>query len=124
MFVTLRGGLNRLVDALAGALQDGEVRTSCAVTAIQPEPGGGFWITAQDGQRTFADALIMASPASASAGLTAPFAPELSRGLAGIRYVSTATVSLAYRAPIGTPRSRALVLSLPGARSGASRPAR
>ncbi len=39
----------------------------------------------------------MASPASASAGLTAPFAPELSRGLAAIRYVSTATVSLAYR---------------------------
>ena len=97
MFVTLRGGLNRLVDALAGALQDGEVRTSCAVTAIQPEPGGGFWITSQEGQRTFADALIMASPASASAGLTAPFAPELSRGLAAIRYVSTATVSLAYR---------------------------
>ncbi len=97
MFVTLRGGLNRLVDALAGALQDGEVRTNCAVTAIQPQPCGGFWITAQDGQRTFADALIMASPAAASAGLTASFAPELSRGLAAIRYVSTATVSLAYR---------------------------
>jgi oxygen-dependent protoporphyrinogen oxidase len=96
MFVTLRGGLSRLVETLAGALQDGEVRIDCAVAAVQPGLEGGFWITDQRGQRTFADALIMASPASASAALTAPFAPELSRGLASIRYVSTATVSLAY----------------------------
>ena len=97
VFVTLRGGLSRLVDALANALQDGEIHTNCAVTNIQPEPAGGFWITDLNGRQTFADALILAAPASVSARLTAPFAPELSRGLAGIRYVSTATVSLAYR---------------------------
>ena len=95
-FVTLRGGLSRLVEALTDALQDGELRTSCAVIAVEPAPYGGFWITGQDGQRVYADALVLACPASAAARLTAPFAAELSRGLSCIRYVSTATVSLAY----------------------------
>ena len=96
-FVTLRGGMSRLIEALVNALQDGEIRPGCAVTSIQPEPGGGFWIADQDGRQTFADALMLTTPASVSARLTASFASELSRGLASIRYVSTATVSLAYR---------------------------
>ena len=97
VFVTLRGGLSQLVEVLASTLQDGEIHTNCTVTTIQPEPGGGFWITDQENRQTYADVLILATPASVSARLTAPFAPELSRKLSGIRYVSTATVSLAYR---------------------------
>ncbi|RPJ47710.1 MAG: protoporphyrinogen oxidase, partial [Chloroflexi bacterium] len=57
-----------------------------------------------DGEKHWADAVILATPAFVTSDLVSPFAPELSQALAGIRYVSTATVTLAYRQPeVGNP---------------------
>jgi len=50
-----------------------------------------------DGDAFCADAVILALPAFAAAALTAPFAPRLAAGLAAIDYVSTATVTIAFR---------------------------
>src|SRR4029077_2965813 len=44
-----------------------------------------------------ADAVIVAAPAPAAAGLLTPLDPELGRRLAGIEYASSATVALGYR---------------------------
>ncbi|HVN55421.1 MAG TPA: protoporphyrinogen oxidase [Anaerolineaceae bacterium] len=107
VFVTLRGGMGTLVDALANALRDergGRVLTNCAVSRIKPEAGGGFRVVAADGTGRPADAVILAGPAFVSSSLVEGFAPGVAQALDRIRYVSTATVSLAYpTAKIGNP---------------------
>ena len=94
MFQTLIGGLGEMVDALVARL-DGDLRRGVAVGAVR-KVDGGFEVVAGDGVIE-TDAVVMATPAYVSADLVADFAPDLSLMLRGIRYVSTATVSLAYR---------------------------
>ena len=99
VFVTLRGGMGQLVEALANAVNGelgGRVLTGCGVTRIESETGVGYRVAAADGAVRSADAVILAGPAYVSSTLVAGFAPGLARALDQIRYVSTATVSLAY----------------------------
>lgn len=94
MFQTLIGGMGELVDALVAQL-DGDLRRGVAVGAVR-KTDGGFEVVAGD-EVIETDVVVMATPAYVSADLVADFAPGLSLMLRGIRYVSTATVSLAYR---------------------------
>ena len=94
MFQTLIGGMGELVDALVAQL-DGDLRRGVAVGAVR-KTDGGFEVVAGD-EVIETDAVVMATPAYVTADLVADFAPDLSLMLRGIRYVSTATVSLAYR---------------------------
>ena len=94
MFQTLIGGMGELVDALVAQL-DGDLRRGVAVEAVR-KTDGGFEVVAGD-EVIETDAVVMATPAYVSADLVADFAPGLSLMLRGIRYVSTATVSLGYR---------------------------
>ena len=73
----------------------GDLRRGVAVGAVR-KVDGGFEVVAGD-EVIETDAVVMATPAYVSADLVADFAPDLSLMLRGIRYVSTATVSLAYR---------------------------
>jgi protoporphyrinogen/coproporphyrinogen III oxidase len=104
-FLTFRAGMGTLVGALAGALSGGQILTGRPVTQIRPEAGGGYRVSTQDGETWAADAVVLATPAGVSARLVAPFAPRLAQSLSAMRYVSTATISLAYRQ---TDLSRAL----------------
>ncbi len=102
-FVSLKGGMAQLVEALEQALDGGELRTNCPVSQIRPQAGGGYQITTQDEETTQADAVVLATPAYVSAKLVESFSPTLSQALNTIRYVSTATVSLAYnRSEVGS----------------------
>ena len=94
MFQTLIGGLGEMVDTLVARL-DGDLRRGVAVGSVR-KVDGGFEVVAGD-EVIGTDAVVMATPAYVSADLVADFAPDLSLMLRGIRYVSTATVSLAYR---------------------------
>ncbi len=94
MFQTLIGGMGELVDALVAQL-DGDLRRGVAVGAVR-KTDGGFEVVAGD-EVIETDAVVMATPAYVSADLVADFAPGLSLMLRGVRYVSTATVSLGYR---------------------------
>lgn len=94
MFQTLIGGMGEMVDALVARL-GGDLRRGVAVGAVR-KVDGGFEVVAGD-EVIETDAVVMATPAYVSADLVADFAPDLSLLLCGIRYVSTATVSLAYR---------------------------
>lgn len=96
MFISLRGGTQELVETLVGRL-NGDVRSSCDVTAIARREGGGFRLTLSDGSLLDADAVVLATPAFAAADLVRPFAPRAAEDLAGIRYVSTGTVSFGFR---------------------------
>jgi len=94
MFQTLIGGMGELVDALVAQL-DGDLRRGVAVGAVR-KTDGGFEVVAGD-EVIETDVVVMATPAYVSADLVADFAPDLSLLLRGVRYVSTATVSLGYR---------------------------
>lgn len=102
-FATLRGGLGDLVDALVAAL-DGRLLNGRSVAAIDytPTHAPAYHVRLNDGTLLPADAVILTTPAFVAADLVAPFQPDLSAELRQIRYVTTATVSLAYkRADIG-----------------------
>ncbi|MEZ4767138.1 MAG: protoporphyrinogen oxidase [Caldilineales bacterium] len=95
-FITLRGGVNELVDALAAQLV-GDLRLNATVTAIAAG-NHGYTVSLADGTRIAADAVILCTPAFVSADLVRPLATEAADLLAGIRYVSTGTISLAFDA--------------------------
>jgi oxygen-dependent protoporphyrinogen oxidase len=96
-FVSLDGGLGQLVDALAAQLERAQVLTGTRVEAIE-RANGGYGLTTDSAARIDVDGVVLAAPAYAAATLLQPLDPELAHILAGIPYVSTATVSLAFDA--------------------------
>jgi oxygen-dependent protoporphyrinogen oxidase len=105
-FVSLRGGLGDLVEALVSALSEISLLIGRRVEGIGYDPNGTlpYQVQLADGQVLVGDAVVLATPAYVAADLVAPFASELATGLRAIRYVSTGTVSLAYRrSEVGHP---------------------
>ncbi|MBC8160568.1 MAG: protoporphyrinogen oxidase [Roseiflexaceae bacterium] len=97
-FISFEHGLQELVDALAASLT-GQIRLGCTAVSIACDPlQGGYLVELNDGSTLRVDGVIVTTPAPVAAQLLAPLAPELAEQLRAIRYVSTATVSLAYRA--------------------------
>jgi oxygen-dependent protoporphyrinogen oxidase len=96
VFYSLSGGLSELVRALAERLPAESVRTNARVRSVARE-GARFVLEVSGHERLAADALIVAAPAHAAAPLLAPLAPDLSRAMGEIRFVSTAAVFLGYR---------------------------
>lgn len=97
-FVTLKHGVAGLVEALVGALGARLIGgRGVAGLSYDPTAGQPYRLRLDDGETLEADAVIMAAPAYASADLLEPFVPVLADGLRQIRYVTTGTVSLAFR---------------------------
>jgi oxygen-dependent protoporphyrinogen oxidase len=107
MFMSLRGGLTELVDALVNHLDHrATLLAGRRVERIvsQQDAGSAYEVTLDDGVRLQADAVVLATPAYISADLVEASNPELAAGLRQIRYVSTATVSLGFReSDLGQP---------------------
>jgi oxygen-dependent protoporphyrinogen oxidase len=92
VFSTVVGGLGVMIDALTIRLQrDGaDMRARTPVDSVRRKNGG--WEIADE---RF-DAVIVTTPASASAKLVAPVSPDAAAGLASIDEVSVAIVRLAF----------------------------
>lgn len=95
VLITLRGGLARLIDALAGRVVGNDVRLNTAVVSVSRSTGG-YAVTLSDGTVLAADAVVLATPAFAAADMVREEAPDLAAALAGIPYVDVATICLAY----------------------------
>ena len=95
-FMTLKGGLSLLIEALGKSLPPGAVRLDCPATAVRRHEGRWEIVTPQG--TVAADAVIAASPAPAFADSVEGLDPELSARLREIPFASTATVSLIYHA--------------------------
>jgi oxygen-dependent protoporphyrinogen oxidase len=95
-FMSLAGGTQELIDALVPRLT-GDLRLNTAVQSIEPQSGGGYRVTTSTGETIDADAVILTVPAYTAAKLVRPLAPSAAEKLASIRYVTTGTISLAYR---------------------------
>jgi oxygen-dependent protoporphyrinogen oxidase len=99
MFLRLRGGLRRLTEALVGVLGPERIRLGSAVTGVLPDDGGCL-VRSVDGE-VRADAVVLSSPAFATADLVGSFAPGAAEHLRAIPYVTTAVVLLVYREGTG-----------------------
>jgi len=98
MFMTLKGGLSELVEAITSKLDQDALIIGTGVERIHWKSGLSIYnVRLKDGTTMTSDAVIAASPAYVTADLLDETDATLVRMLRDVPYVSTATVSLAYR---------------------------
>ncbi len=100
MFMTMKNGLKDLIDAVQQQSEGVQFRTGAEARSVTrtPHPGGpAYVVTLSSGEALKADGVILAVPAYAAAELVASLSGDLGSLLRSIPYVSTATVSLAYK---------------------------
>jgi oxygen-dependent protoporphyrinogen oxidase len=96
MFMTLKGGLQELTDALVARLDPASLFPGRSVMDLK-QKDGGYALRLSDRTQLEADAVVLATPAFVTADLVQDVDPDLASLLRTIRYVSTATVSLGFR---------------------------
>ncbi len=109
MFMTLKGGLSTLIDTLEARLlatENTHIKTGVHVMGVHKKRkadsslrsgGAGYKVLVQDGAAIEADAVIVAAPAWAASMLLMGLDAELAEKLTTIPYVSTATVTVAFK---------------------------
>jgi oxygen-dependent protoporphyrinogen oxidase len=103
VLVTLTGGLGRLVESLVARLAGDDLRLSAAVGSIARD-GSRYRVDLADGQSIVADAVVLATPAFATAEMLGELAPDAAAVLTEIPYVDVATIWLSYpRSAVGRP---------------------
>jgi len=95
LFMSLKGGMQRLTEALEHAIAGRVTVARAAAEAVHPLNEGGYGVRC-DGATIDAGEVILAVPAYAAGGLLASLDGELAALLAGIRYHSSVTVALGY----------------------------
>jgi len=95
LFLTLRGGVSTLADALVSRLE-GSIRRGAEVASVERELDA-WRVTLADGSRVEADAVICAAHAYTAARLLRRIESRVADHLGYISYASAATVSLTWR---------------------------
>lgn len=98
MFMTLPGGLQRLIARLEQDLAAAEVLGGEVVERIAPLANGRYGVNTASGRELVVDGAIIAVPAHAAREMLEHSAPAAAAELAGIGYASVAVVWLAFRA--------------------------
>lgn len=98
LFLTLAGGMQELVEALARKLPQDALCLRTKTIGLERNAATKKWrVASEDGEKLEADGVILAIPAYAAGALVASLTPELARELQAIPYASAATISLAFR---------------------------
>jgi oxygen-dependent protoporphyrinogen oxidase len=105
LFLSLTGGLQTLVDALAARLDGAEVRTGCQVERVRRD--GDAWLVEAAGASWRASRVVLAVPAHAAARM---LEGELAAQLAAIPYAGVATVNLAFDGAFPLPQAAGFVI--------------
>lgn len=100
-FATLRGGLGELVDALLLRTEGVAWETGALATRLERGLRGRFRIVGESRPPLEADAVVLATPAWASARIVEDVSPELAARLRTIPYASSAVITLAFRGLAG-----------------------
>ncbi|MGW9431543.1 protoporphyrinogen oxidase [Streptomyces decoyicus] len=97
VFMGIEGGIGTLPGAVADAVRakGGEIRTGTPVTAVRRSAQG--WQLDLDGAALTADAVVLATPAHATARLLAPVCGPAAAELDSVEYASMALVTMAFR---------------------------
>lgn len=102
MFISFKNGMRDLVQALESRLT-GDCRLNTTVNSVQ-QHDRGYSLTLADGSQISAEKLILAVPAYIAARLIQSMSAEAAAELNNIRYVSTGTISVAFKeADISSP---------------------
>jgi oxygen-dependent protoporphyrinogen oxidase len=94
-FVTVPGGLKSVIRALVCATEDVRYLTGTTLTSLSPD-GDAYAADLSDGTSVRADAVVLATPAYATATLVKQFLPEVALELQAVPYASSVVVALAY----------------------------
>jgi oxygen-dependent protoporphyrinogen oxidase len=96
VFQSLRGGMSQLTATLEKALVDCIIHKGTRVTRLE-QMDGQYQLTLSSGETLHSDAVILAIPAFQAASLLRPLHLAAAVELDRINYVSTATISMAFR---------------------------
>ena len=96
VFLSVAGGMARLVERLAASLDGADLRLATAVRALVAEDGR-WRVVCDPGPDVVADAVVLTVPAFACASLLAGVAPAAAEELEQIRYASVVAATLGYR---------------------------
>lgn len=96
MFVSLEKGMARFVEVLRSQLPADTERLNTPVKQLRRE-NERWQLRLDDNTLVDADALVLATPAYASADMIRELDPDLAEQLGAIQYASSATMSLAFR---------------------------
>ncbi|HEX3155285.1 MAG TPA: protoporphyrinogen oxidase [Candidatus Angelobacter sp.] len=94
LFTSLKNGMQQMVEALVVALPQASIRLRQQNISLRPVNDN--WQIESVGNTERFQAVLLAVPAPAAAGLLRQFHPGLIEGLARIEYTSSAAVALAY----------------------------
>lgn len=95
-FLTLKGGLETLIEALEKQLSPVLLRKNAPVDALAPRPEGGYLLRQAGSLHPF-DATIIAVPAPGALAMLSPAFEGLRTVLARVTYAPTMVVGLAFR---------------------------
>jgi len=94
LFVSMKEGLQDLVEKLSQSLESVTIKKNSSVKSLRRD---GLWkVILEDGQRLEADAVILALPSWASAAALEEHQPMLAKDLSRIPYESAVTVNLCF----------------------------
>jgi oxygen-dependent protoporphyrinogen oxidase len=94
LFTSLKNGMQQMVEALTATLPQASIRMGQQNLSLRPV--NDDWQIESAGISERFQAVLLAAPAPAAAGLLRQFHPALIEGMARIEYTSTAAVALAY----------------------------
>jgi oxygen-dependent protoporphyrinogen oxidase len=97
MFLTLKDGLGEWVDYLRKKIGEERIGLKKKVLELKRTEKGEYEIRLSDGTSLGADSIILATPSFITAKIVEEMDNKLSKILFTIPYVSSATISLAYR---------------------------
>ena len=95
LFLTLRGGMEQLIDPLVKSLET--IETHLDLDQLRLESGSGSYRLRAPGFDQSFDLLVLSTPAGSSAEILSDVNPEASRLLGEIPYTSSKIVYLAYK---------------------------
>lgn len=98
MFVTLPGGLQRIVSRLEKRLMAAEIRRGTRAQLLEPVVEGGYRLLLDGGERLPVDAALIAAPADEAGHILEALSPTVAGELRCIGYVPVVVVVLAYDA--------------------------
>ena len=96
-FLSLRGGMRALVDAVVRGFGRTEIRSARATRSVRPRSQGGYLVELEGGEVLVAGVVVLAVPAFVVAGLIADLDGDLAAAHREIPYGSSAIVTLAFR---------------------------
>ncbi|HLG63588.1 MAG TPA: protoporphyrinogen oxidase [Ktedonosporobacter sp.] len=103
IFLSLSGGLERLVERIKKELRDVDVQLNNPATSIMRRQDGRYCIKCANGPDVIADGIVLGVPAWEAANMLQSSVPEAASELREVQYSSVAVVTLGYE-PSAFPR--------------------